>query len=100
MFCMTLNKEINRKEFRANEAAYLDHFPMTEEQKKAVLNRDWLKLLQLGGNIYYTFKLAIFDSRSMQYVGGKMSNITEEEFKDMMLSGGRSIIGNRSKSKK
>ena len=100
MFCMTLNEEVNRKEFRANEAKYLVQFPMSEEQKKAVLNREWLKLLQLGGNIYYIFKLAIFDRRSMQYVGGKMSNITEEEFKDMMLSGGRSIIGNRSKSKK
>ena len=100
MFCMTLNEEVNRKEFRANEAKYLFQFPMSEEQKKAVLNREWLKLLQLGGNIYYIFKLAIFDRRSMQYVGGKMSNITEEEFKDMMLSGGRSIIGNRSKSKK
>ncbi len=97
MFCMSLNKQENRAEFRENEVEYLKQFPMSDEQKQAVLNREWLKLLQLGGNIYYTFKIAIFDKRSMQYVGGKMSNITEEEFRDMMLSGGRSIIGNRSK---
>lgn len=97
MFCMSLNKEENREKFRANESAYLDTFDMTEDQKQAVLNRDWIKMLQLGGNIYYTFKIAIFDRKSMQYVGGKMSGITEEEFRDMMLSGGRSIIGNRTK---
>lgn len=99
MFCMSLNKAENREKFRAGERAYLDQYPITEEQKEAVLNREWLKLLQLGGNIYYTFKIAIFDRKSMQHVGGKMSGMTEEEFKDMMLSGGRSIIGNRSKQK-
>lgn len=98
MFCMSLNKAENREEFRKDEKAYVENFPMTEEQKKAVLNREWLELLRLGGNIYYTFKIAIFDRKSMQHVGGKMSGMTEEEFRDMMLSGGRSIIGNRSKS--
>lgn len=97
MFCMSLNKAENREAFRENEQAYVDLFPMTDEQKKAVLNREWLEMLRLGGNIYYTFKIAIFDRKSMQHVGGKMCGLTEEEFKDMMLSGGRSIIGNRSK---
>lgn len=95
MFCMSLNKEENREKFRAGEEAYLDNFPMTPEQRQAVLDRDWLGMLRLGGNIYYTFKIAIFDRKSMQYVGGKMSDITEEEFKNMMLSGGRSLEGNR-----
>ncbi len=99
MFCMSLNEAENREKFRADEKAYVDLFPMTEEQKQAVLNREWLEMLRLGGNIYYTFKIAIFDRKSMQHVGGKMSGMTEEEFKDMMLSGGRSIIGNRSKIK-
>lgn len=98
MFCMSLNKATNREEFRKDEATYLEKFDMTPEQKEAVLKRQWLRMLELGGNIYYTFKIAIFDRKSMQHVGGKMSGITEEEFKEMMLSGGRSIIGNRSKS--
>ena len=95
MFCMSLNKEANREAFARDESAYLDGFAISPEQKQAVLDRDYLRLLQLGGNIYYTFKIAIFDGRSMQYVGGAMSGVSEEEFRQMMLSGGRSPDGNR-----
>ena len=94
MFCMSLNNPDNRDKFRQDEVAYLDGFPLTPEQRQAVLTRDWLGLLQLGGNIYYTFKLAIFDRRSMQYVGGAMSGVTEQEFTDMMIAGGRPVEGN------
>tara|TARA_B100001142_G_scaffold41802_1_gene37446 strand:- start:591 stop:980 length:390 start_codon:yes stop_codon:yes gene_type:complete len=94
MFCMSLNNPDNRDKFRQDEVAYLDGFPLTPEQRQAVLTRDWLGLLQLGGNIYYTFKLAIFDRRSMQYVGGAMSGVTEQEFTDMMIAGGRPAEGN------
>ena len=97
MFCMSLNEEVNRDKFRESEEAYLDQYALSAEQRAAVLNREWLRLLQLGGNIYYTFKLAAFDGLTMQGIGGKMSNVTEEEFRQMMISGGRSIEGNRSK---
>ena len=99
MFCLSLNRADNRDAFRADEAAYLDRFPMTGAQRQAVLERDWLGLLRLGGNIYYTFKLAIFDGLSMQQVGAAMSGtgMSEEAFKQMMLDGGRPIEGNRSK---
>lgn len=90
MFCMTLNDPDNREAFARSEKEYLDQFLLTEEQRQAVLERDWLLMLQLGGNIYYTFKIAIFDRLSMQNVGGKMSNMTEDEFKEMMINGGRS----------
>lgn len=91
MFCMSLNQEANRDKFRANPSDYLDQFPMTGEQRSAVEARDWLGMLQLGGNIYYTFKLAIFDGLTMQYVGGAMSGITMEEFQQMMINGGRQL---------
>ncbi len=99
MFCMSLNKAENRAAFQADEAAYLDRFPMTADQKQAVLNRDWLGMLRVGGNIYYTFKIAVVDGLSMQAVGAKMNAkpMTEEEFRRMMLAGGRPIEGNRSK---
>ena len=97
MFCMSLNDATNRGEFRKDESAYIDKFGVTKEQKQAILDRDYLKLLQLGGNVYYTFKIAIFDGRSMQYMGAQMSNISEDEFTEMMISGGRSIEGNRYK---
>ena len=97
MFCMSLNKAENRDAFRADPDGYLNGFPLSPDQRQAVVDRDWLGLLQLGGNIYYTFKIAIFDGLTMQNVGGKMSGVTEEEFKQMMINGGRSIEGNRSK---
>ena len=95
MFCMSLNAESNRERFRADEAAYLDGFELSTAQRHAVLERDWLGLLQLGGNIYYTFKLAIFDGLSMQDVGGAMSGVSGQEFSQMMIDGGRPVEGNR-----
>ena len=99
MFCMSLNDAGNRDEFRADEAAYLDRFTMTEAQRRVVLDRDWLGMLRLGGNIYYTFKLAAFDGLTMQHVGAAMSGtgMTVDEFRQMLLDGGRPIEGNRSK---
>ena len=100
MFCMSLNKAENREAFRADEEAYLDTFPMTPEQRQAVLDRSWLELLRLGGDIYFTFKIAAFDRLNMQHLGAAMSDtpMTEEEFAQMMIDGGRSIAGNRSKT--
>ena len=98
MFCMSLNKEENRQAFRKDERAYLDTFKMTEEQKQAVLDRDWLAMLRLGGNIYYTFKIAACDGLTMQGIGAAMSGTgMTEDFRQMMLNGGRPIEGNRSK---
>ncbi len=94
MFCMSLNDEANREAFRADEKAYLDKFALTAEQQWAVLGREWLELLRLGGNIYYTFKLAIFDRISMQAVGGSMCGLTEDEFREIMLTGGKDLQGN------
>ena len=99
MFCMSLNDAGNRDAFRADESAYLNRYRMTEAQRRAVLARDWLEMLRLGGNIYYTFKLATFDGLTMQHVGAAMSGtgMSVEEFRQMLLDGGRPIEGNRSK---
>lgn len=93
MFCMSLNHAANREAFRADEEKYLGKFALTPEQRETVLERDWLGMLRLGGNIYYTFKLAAFDGLSMQAVGGKMSGITEEEFRRIMITGGKDPEG-------
>ena len=95
MFCMSLNKAENREKFSESEEAYLDQYPLTPEQRTAVLKRDWIGMLRLGGNIYYTFKIAIFDGLSMQEVGGMMSGVSKEDFQKMMIDGGRPIEGNR-----
>lgn len=98
MFCMSLRKAENRAAFKADEAAYLDRFPMTEEQRRAVLTRDWNGMLALGGNIYYTSKLAATDGINFQQLAAIMTGVSQEDYRDMMLKGGRSINGNRSKS--
>ena len=98
MFCMSLNKAENRERFRQGEEDYLDQFPLTAEQRRAVLERDWVGMLRLGGNIYYTFKIAIFDGLSMQQVGGLMDGQGGEAFAQMMIDGGRPVEGNRYQS--
>ena len=97
-FCMSLMKAETREAFKANERAYLDNWPMTEAQKQAVLKRDWNRMLELGGNIYFTSKLGATDGLSFQQLAAKMTGSTQEAYAEMMLKGGRSPQGNRSKS--
>ncbi|MFB0610827.1 protocatechuate 4,5-dioxygenase subunit alpha [Aurantiacibacter poecillastricola] len=95
-FCMSLMKEENRKEFKADERAYLDKFKMTEEQKEAVLERDLTRLLELGGNMYFLVKIASTDGWSALKAVSSMSGMSAEEYSQMMQSGGRSPEGLRS----
>ncbi len=94
-FCMSLMKAENRARFKADERAYLDEWPMTEEQKQAVMARDLNRCIALGGNIYFLAKIGATDGKSFQQMAGSMTGMTEEEYRDMMISGGRSIEGNR-----
>ncbi len=98
MFCMSLNKLENRQAFKADEAAYLDRFKLTPEQRRTVLARDWLGMLRVGGNIYYTIKIAFCDGLTFQDVAGMMSGVPRETYAQMMLAGGRSPEGNRYKT--
>jgi len=98
MFCMSLMKAENRAAFKADERAYLDKWPMTEAQKQAILARDWNRMLELGGNIYFTAKLGATDSLSFQQLAAKMTGYTQAEYAEMMLKGGRSPNGARSKA--
>ena len=94
-FCMTLMKPENRERFLADERAYLDEWPMSEEQKQAVLQRDYNTLLKLGGNVYYFSKLFFTDKVSFQKAASMMTGMSEEEYIAMMVAGGRSPEGNR-----
>jgi protocatechuate 4,5-dioxygenase, alpha chain len=98
MFCMSLMSAENRQAFKRDEEGYLKPFPMTPEQKKAVLARDWNGMLRLGGNIYYTSKLGATDGLTFQNLAALMTGSTQEEYAQMMLKGGRNPQGNRSKS--
>ena len=99
-FCMSLMKAPNRDEFRANEDAYLRKFAMTDEQREAILKRDWQKMIHLGGNIYYLSKLFSTDGKSFQFVAATMTGLTQDQYAKMMLEGGRTIENNRSKTER
>jgi protocatechuate 4,5-dioxygenase, alpha chain len=100
MFCMSLMKDANRKAFKADEAEYLKRFPLTAEQREAILKRDYNRMLELGGNIYFTAKLGATDGHSFQHLAAVMTGATQQDYAAMMLAGGRSVEGNRSKSGK
>ena len=94
-FCMSLMKHENRERFKADERAYLDEFPMTEAQKQALLARNLNDCIALGGNIYFLAKLGATHGKSFQQMAGSMTGMTEDEYRNMMISGGRSVEGNR-----
>lgn len=98
-FCMSLMKAENRERFKADERAYLDEWPMTEEQKQGVLTRDYNRMMAAGGNIYFLAKIFSTDGISFQDAASTMTGMTVEEYKQMMINGGRSIEGNRYKGK-
>jgi len=97
-FCISLRLQKNRDDFNEDENKYLDKYPMTSDQRKAVIDRNWNLLLELGGNIYYTSKLAANDGINFQNLAGRMTGMGVEAYREMMVSGGRSIEGNRTKS--
>jgi protocatechuate 4,5-dioxygenase, alpha chain len=95
MFCMSLMKAENRERFKADQRAYIDEWPMTEEQKQAALDFDLNKAIKLGGNIYFLAKLGATHGRSFQYMAATMTGLTQEQYLAMMIAGGRSADGNR-----
>lgn len=94
-FCFSLMKAENREKFHANQEAYLDQYPMTSDQRQAVLDRDFNRLLALGGNIYFLAKIFSSDGQSFELAASKMTGVSQAEYRAMMIAGGRSPEGNR-----
>ena len=97
-FCMSLMKAKNRERFKAGERAYLDEWPMSEAQKQAVLDRDFNRMISLGGNIYFLAKIFATDGKSFQYAAALMTGMSQEAYAKMMRDGGRTPKGNLYKS--
>ena len=95
-FCMSLMKPENRAAFKADERGYLAKWPMSGEQRQAVLDRDYNGMIALGGNIYFLAKIGATDGFSFQNLASKMTGMPEDRYKAMMLAGGRPARGNRS----
>ena len=96
-FAMSLMKAENRERFKADESAYLDEWHLTPKAKQAVLDRDYNAMIDEGGNVYFLSKLFSTDGKSFQFAAGSMTGMTQEEYAEMMLKGGRSPEGQRSK---
>ncbi|MGQ0522588.1 MAG: protocatechuate 4,5-dioxygenase subunit alpha [Betaproteobacteria bacterium] len=94
-FCMSLMRPENREKFKADPRAYLDQWPMSEEQKQAVLARDYNRMIAAGGNIYFLAKIFSSDGLSFEFAAYSMTGKTSQEYRQMMLGGGRSVEGNR-----
>jgi protocatechuate 4,5-dioxygenase alpha chain len=94
-FCVSLMKAENRARFKADERAYLDEWPMTESQKQAVLTRDMNRAIAAGGSIYFLARIGATDGWSFQRIAASMTGLSEDEYRQMMLAGGRSPEGNR-----
>ncbi len=99
-FLYSLMKAENRKTFLSDEDAYLAKYQLTDAQKKAVRARDWNTLLELGGISYALAKLAFTDEHSYQYMAAEMTGMTQQEYLDMMVKGGRSVEGWRSRKER
>jgi len=98
MFCMSLMKPDNRAAFKADEAGCVARFPMSAAQRQAVLDRDYNRMIALGGNIYFLAKIGATDGFSFQNLAAKMSGVPEDQYRAMMVAGGRPATGNRSRS--
>lgn len=79
---MSLTVPANREAFLADEAAYLERFALTPEQREAVRARDWLALVKLGANIYFVYKLGALQKPplSMAVLGAAQVRLPVEEF--------------------
>jgi protocatechuate 4,5-dioxygenase, alpha chain len=97
MFCMSLMKADNRAAFKADERGYLARFPMSDAQRQAVLDRDYNRMIELGGNIYFLAKIGATDGFSFQNLASKMTGVSEDAYRAMMIGGGRPAQGNRSR---
>jgi protocatechuate 4,5-dioxygenase alpha chain len=95
-FAMSLMKPENRERWKADERGYIDDWPMTEEQKRAILDRDYNRMLDLGANIYFMSKVFSTDGLSFLQAVSTMTGMSVDEYRAMMLAGGRSPEGVRS----
>ena len=90
---MALNNAEDRAAFRSDPEAFMERFAMSDEQKEAVRNRDWMRMLELGGNIYFTAKIGMVDGLSVQDINAQMTGVSTDAFKEMMRNGGRNPNG-------
>lgn len=89
--CFSFNEAANRDAFVRDEAAYIDRFNLTPQQREAVAARNVLQMIAAGGNIYYLAKLAGILGLNVQDVGAQQTGMSVEAFKQMLLDQAKGI---------
>lgn len=84
--CFSFNDAAARADFVRDEAAYCARYGLTPAQTGAILTRDLLTLLELGGNAYYLAKFAGILGLNMQDIGALQTGLTVEQFKAKLLA--------------
>jgi protocatechuate 4,5-dioxygenase alpha chain len=56
---------------------------------KLLCDRDYNKMIALGGNIYFLAKIGATDGHSFQKLASLMTGMPEEDYRNMMIKGGR-----------
>jgi len=78
--CASLCSPENRAAFKRDEAAYLDRFQLTPEEKALVQRRDFQGLIEAGTNIYALLKIGSATGNGLYRMGAQMRAESYEQF--------------------
>jgi protocatechuate 4,5-dioxygenase, alpha chain len=87
--CYSFNDAHNRRAFFDDEESYCRRFNLDRAHRDAVRRRDFLSLIELGGNIYYLAKLAGIFGLSVQDLGAQQTGVSVDAFNARLQAAGR-----------
>jgi len=87
--CFSFNSAENRAAFLKDEDAYCAKYGLNPQQREAVHERNVLKLIEAGGNVYYLAKLAGIFGLNVQDIGAQQTGMSVEDFKAKLAAAGR-----------
>ena len=87
--CFSFNSAENRAAFLRDEDAYCRKYGLDPEQREAVRERNVLKLIAAGGNVYYLAKLAGIFGLNVQDIGAQQTSMSVDAFKAKLAAAGR-----------
>jgi protocatechuate 4,5-dioxygenase alpha subunit len=67
-----LNDPANRTRWQEDRAAYLDDFPLSDADRKLVLDGDWPGCVDAGASIYTLTKVGATTGESLLQMGAQM----------------------------
>ena len=87
--CFSFNDAANREAFQGDEIGYCLRYGLNEQQRQAIRERNVLKLIAAGGNVYYLAKFAGILGLDVQDLGAQQTGMSKDAFKAKLLAAGR-----------